>query len=263
MSNEESNEAQELDPSLLVQEPEQETPAPGEAQAQEQPDDDIPDKYRGKSAAEIIRMHQDAERLLGKQGNEVGELRKIVDDILVKSAQPSQAPEPELDFFDNPKKAIEASVQAALNSDSRLKTLEQQAAEAEKVKKSAMLKAAHPDYMEVVNSPDFIKWVTKSERRLKRFQESHTNFDTETASELLDDYKELASYRKQGETKTKASSVKAANAASTGSAKASGESRGKPLLSRDALIELKRTNPEKYYANIEQIKQAYLEDRVR
>ena len=35
-------------------------------------DDDIPDKYRGKSVKDIVRMHQEAERAIGKQGSEVG-----------------------------------------------------------------------------------------------------------------------------------------------------------------------------------------------
>ena len=46
------------------------------------PEDDIPDKYKGKSTAEIVRMHQEAEKLLGKQSGEVGELRSVVDSYI-------------------------------------------------------------------------------------------------------------------------------------------------------------------------------------
>ena len=47
-----------------------------EPQVEETPqEDDIPDKYKGKSTAEIVRMHQEAEKLLGRQSSEVGELR--------------------------------------------------------------------------------------------------------------------------------------------------------------------------------------------
>jgi len=35
-------------------------------------DQDVPDKYKGKSAAELVRMHQEAEKMAGRQGNEVG-----------------------------------------------------------------------------------------------------------------------------------------------------------------------------------------------
>jgi hypothetical protein len=45
-------------------------------QTQQPSQEDLPDKYRGKSAAELARMHQEAEKLLGRQSSEVGELRK-------------------------------------------------------------------------------------------------------------------------------------------------------------------------------------------
>jgi len=52
-------------------EEQQETPEPQEPE--------IPDKYKGKSAEELVQMHQEAEKLLGRQSSEVGELRKVVD----------------------------------------------------------------------------------------------------------------------------------------------------------------------------------------
>ena len=39
--------------------------------------DAVPDKYAGKSVQEIVRMHQEAEKLLGRQSAEVGDLRKL------------------------------------------------------------------------------------------------------------------------------------------------------------------------------------------
>lgn len=38
--------------------------------------DDLPDKYKGKSVSEIARMHMEAEKLIGKQGQELGDLKK-------------------------------------------------------------------------------------------------------------------------------------------------------------------------------------------
>jgi len=43
---------------------------------------EIPDKYQGKSAQELVQMHQEAEKLLGRQSSEVGELRKVVDNYI-------------------------------------------------------------------------------------------------------------------------------------------------------------------------------------
>lgn len=61
-----------------VQEPEQEI---NETETQEAVSD-VPDKYKDKSLEDVVRMHQEAEKLLGRQSSEVGDLRKSVDDLL-------------------------------------------------------------------------------------------------------------------------------------------------------------------------------------
>ncbi len=33
----------------------------------------VPDKYNGKSLEDVVRMHQEAEKLLGRQSSEVGD----------------------------------------------------------------------------------------------------------------------------------------------------------------------------------------------
>ena len=41
-------------------------------QPQPEETDGVPDKYRNKSAQELVQMHQEAEKLLGRQSSEVG-----------------------------------------------------------------------------------------------------------------------------------------------------------------------------------------------
>ncbi|CAK0752509.1 hypothetical protein CCP3SC1AL1_190006 [Gammaproteobacteria bacterium] len=43
---------------------------------------ELPEKYREKSLDEIVRMHQEAEKLIGKQAQEVGEVRKLADELI-------------------------------------------------------------------------------------------------------------------------------------------------------------------------------------
>jgi primosomal protein N' len=262
--SEEGNQV-ELDPTLFVEEeetPEVEEPTPHEPETLA-PEMDIPHKYQGKTAAEIIKMHQDAETLIGRQGNEVGELRKIVDDMLAATAQTSEAPAEPVDFFADPQAAIVGAVKQTMDNDPRLKHLEESAAISKKQAAANALASAHPDYLQIVNSPDFVDWVQKSPGRVKRFQQSHVDFDIETASEIIADYKERQSLIGSTVNNAKGKRTDAVKQAATGSGKASAETRGKPVLSRDALIELKRTNPDKYYSMMPQIKQAYMEDRVR
>ena len=48
--------------------PIKEDPVVQEETTQEK-EDDLPEKYKGKSAKEIAEMHQQAEKLIGKQGS--------------------------------------------------------------------------------------------------------------------------------------------------------------------------------------------------
>ena len=56
---------------------------------QDASNNDIPENYRGKSLAEVIKMHQDAQTMIGKQAQEVGEVRKLADE-LIKQTLPSK-----------------------------------------------------------------------------------------------------------------------------------------------------------------------------
>jgi hypothetical protein len=71
---------------------------------QPQKEPTVPEKYQGKSLEQVVQMHQEAEKLLGRQSSEVGELRKVVDDYI--SSQPQQPapqqyvePEDDIDYF--------------------------------------------------------------------------------------------------------------------------------------------------------------------
>ena len=78
-------------------------------------EDDIPEKYRGKDIKDIVQMHQEAEKLLGRQSSEVGELRKIVDDFVKSQIEaatsPQQQQDEEIDFFSDPDKAIAKAIE--------------------------------------------------------------------------------------------------------------------------------------------------------
>jgi hypothetical protein len=75
---------------------------------------DIPDKYQNKSAQELVQMHQEAEKLLGRQSSEVGELRKVVDNYIQAqlTTEPQQQEQvEEVDFFTDPEKAVAQAIQ--------------------------------------------------------------------------------------------------------------------------------------------------------
>jgi len=67
----------------------------------------VPEKYRGKTLDDIVKMHQEAEKLIGKQAQEVGEVRKLADELikhnLGNTPTATKEQEPEVDFFEDPK----------------------------------------------------------------------------------------------------------------------------------------------------------------
>lgn len=231
-----------------------------EQKAEQKPE--LPEKYRDKSLDEIVKMHQEAEKLIGKQAQEVGEVRRLADELikqnLVSKQQQTKQEEPEVDFFENPQKAIQRTVdnhpdvQAA-----RLATLEMK-----KVQVQQRLAQEHPDFGDIAKDQEFANWVKSSPVRLKLFQEADAGYDFDSANELISTYKQLRSVKnkqasEEGEA-TRKQNLKAVGVDVGGSGESS-----KKIYRRADLIQLQLKDPERYAALSEEIMQAYIEKRVR
>ena len=83
-------------------------------QAEQQAKPELPEKYRGKSVDDVIRMHQEAEKLMSRQAQEVGEVRKLADELIKSQLKPKPEPEvaEEIDFFENPQEAVRRAVES-------------------------------------------------------------------------------------------------------------------------------------------------------
>jgi len=242
------------------EEPEEETQEPEETPTE----DDIPEKYQGKDLKDIVRMHQEAEKLLGRQSSEVGELRKIVDDFvqtqLTKEQQAhASTTEPEVDFFEDPQKAVEY----AIANHPKIKEAETVSQQLRRSEAMARLKATHPDFEKIVTNEKFLEWVTKSKFRVDLLARADKGYDFDAADELLSSWKERAEIVKQTattETQARKDSVKKA---STGNTKGSAEAPSRKVYRRADIIKLMQTDPDRYMALAEEIRKAYSEGRVR
>lgn len=236
-------------------------------QHSQQDEDDIPEKYRGKSAKEIARMHQEAEKALGRQGSEVGELRRVVDDFIkaqtVTKTQQQQAPDTdevdEVDFFADPK----AAISRAIEKHPKVKAAEAMTLNMRKAEALAVLKNAHPDYQDVITSPGFSEWVGKSKVRQELLVRADQAYDFDAADELLSTYKERQSVVEKTKAVEQVERKQAVKAASTGSTKGSGESASRKTYRRSDIIDLMVRNPDRYAALADEIMQAYSEGRVK
>lgn len=245
-----------------IDEGEEQQATPSEEPVQEDDEDDIPDKYKGKSIKDIVRMHQEAERAIGKQGSEVGELRRIVDDFVkAQTVSQQQAPvvEEEVDFFIDPDKAIAR----AIEKHPKVKQAEELNAQLKKAEALANLKTAHPDFTEVINNENFAEWVNKSKVRKELFSRADRNYDFDAADELLTTWKERNQVVEQTKRVEQVQRKQAVKSAATGSTKGSGETASKKTYRRADIIELMRTNPDRYEQLAPEIMQAYAEGRVK
>ena len=234
-----------------------------EPSAQDTDEDEIPEKYKGKSVKDIVRMHQEAERAIGKQGSEVGELRRIVDEYVraqtVTKQQQAPEVEEEVDFFTDPDKAIAK----AISKHPKVQQAELMAAQMTQAKILQDLKATHPDYGDIIKDASFVDWIGKSKVRQELFSRADRYYDFDAANELLSTWKERNQVVQQTKAVEKVERKQAVKAASTGATKGSGETASKKTYRRADIIELMRFNPDRYQELAPDIMQAYAEGRVK
>lgn len=233
---------------------------------------EVPEKYRGKSLDEIVKMHQEAEKLIGRQAQEVGESRKLLDEFIKhqldsKKHDTQPVKSQEIDWFEDPAKAVNQAVE----NNPILKQLQEQQAQQAQVVALQTIEKAHPDYLSVAQSEDFAQWIQGSKVRMQLFAKAN-NYDVDSALELLDTYKSLKGVQKQKEEVTKAAdeTLKKADEESRSKAlKAAAVQQGgtgestKPIYRREDLIRLRMQDPERYESMADDILLAYAERRVR
>jgi hypothetical protein len=240
-----------------------------EADNSQEQEDDLPAKYKGKTPAELARMHQEAEKLIGRQAQEVGESRRLLDEVIKQQLSAKQDTQPqaktqEIDWYEDPAKATNQQIE----NNPVIQGLKQQQAEMAKTAAQQRLQQAHPDYSEIASSDDFAEWVKASRIRTELFAKAY-NFDYDSADELLSTYKALKNIKtqqvqgaddslKKAETEKRTQSLKAAAVPRGGSGESS-----KPIYKRVDLITLKMRDPMRYEMMSEEIMQAYAEGRVK
>lgn len=259
--NEESVETEEF--ATLGEEEAREAEAPVEVEEPESTEEDLPEKYQGKSASDIARMHQELEKRLGQQSQEVGELRRHFDEYVQSSIQAQSAPEvveEEVDFFADPS----AAVAKAIENHPTLKQAQAVAAEMAKAQALAKLKETHPDMNEVLAEEGFKEWVSGSEIRRSLYEQADRNYDFASANELLTLYKERKGVVAQTAKVEKQHQKNEVKKASTGSARSNPEgATAKKVYRRRDIIELMNTDPKRYESLMPEIMKAYAEGRVK
>ncbi len=225
---------------------------------------EIPDKFVGKSIEEVVTSYVNLEKEFGNKSNEIGELRKLTDTILLNQSQQA-TPVKEVkkdvgidDFIDDPRTAVEN----VLESNERIKRLESNLERNAAQTSRKELLSRHEDADAVIADPSFHKWIMENPTRQRILQGAHADKDAAAASDLLDMYKTTRKVATDNAIEERDAIAQAELTKATVE-RGSTPTKTKPTYKRAELIQLKIRDPQRYAAMAEEIRAAYAEKRVK
>lgn len=222
-------------------------------------EENVPEKYQGKSLDDVIRMHQEAEKLASRTGQELGELRKHADAFITRqlSEPTSTSVETSSTNFDDIVKDPESAVRNIVEKD--LGEIKEQLATREREESAMRFYAKYPEAQGILENTQFRGWVEGSPLRM-RLLEQGNNFDFDAAGELMELYS--MSHPDTSEEDAKALESKA-KAHATSKAKGGAGSATRKVYRRSDIVSLMMDDPARYQAMLPEIKKAYAENRVK
>ena len=247
-------------------------------QQDQRPEDQIPEKFKGKTPLEIIEMYQNAESELGRARNEIGQVRRLADELLginratqaARTENANQQPRKPLtqdDILSNPEQAVTSVVKAEADQRERAHVDRLDMLEAEV--RMARFERKHPEFRSTMEDPKFVEWVQKSPLR-GRLAQAAASGDYVAADELFTLYDEVKPAMQQQQTNQQTSTDQARRAglARPGGSSAAGiantgSNSGKQIWSRAKLMEMRLNNPEEFERLQPEILRAYAEKRVK
>lgn len=216
----------------------------------------IPKKYQGKTPEQIIEMHVNAEKELSRQGSELGQLRKLTDQLIQSDLsktktveEPGEAP----DWEYEPEKAAKTLVNSEVGAvNSKLDNLEQ------KIMKDEFLRK-HPDYLKYGESQEMADWAAKSKYRTKLYTKaSEGNF--EAADEIFTAWEEMLESQDK---KDSGEEARKNNLKKASLEKGAGGGSSKKVWSRQEIVHMKAFQPSEYAKYRKEIESAYAEKRIK
>lgn len=223
----------------------------------------MPEKFAGKSAEDIVKSYLEVEKELGRKNNEVGELRKLSDQLLqqeLKRTTHSDDPtEDDLsvdfdEFVERPDKVISDIVRKELKSVN--KRFEDLSAE----RRVEKFHQDNPDYQEISSNQEFYTWVAQSPMRQRTMQQAQSG-DFDAADAVLAEWRSAQALREE---KSKAAEQKRNKQLADASVESAGTGASSDkIFYRSDLMNMYINDPDRYRAMLPDIEKAYAEGRVK
>jgi hypothetical protein len=233
------------------------------------PEDDetVPEKFRNKPVTEVLRSYQELEKDRGRLASEVGQLRRMTEELIALKKE-QDLPDEEVkvtpdDLYDNPAEAIRKVT--AKESEKLRQELAQTRAELLELE----FEREFPGYREDMADPEFIAFVNSDPERQQLAAQAAQNTDLRAARQIWSTYRQQRkdaeaqgaknddAQQKRNEQLKQASLVPSGGETSADA--------GKPIYSAEEIQHIMINDPDRYWSPRFQslIQEAFAEDRVR
>ena len=246
-----------------------------QTEATQESESEIPEKYAGKSMSEVIKMQQEAENLMNKQSNTLGETKaelkqqKELIKALLDAQNNANQTTPNLeesvdfeqDFYSDPADAVNKAIE---NHPELIEARQERKIQAQQ-HQVGVLEKAYPDWQDRVANKEFQDWVGNSEIRTEMFKKADSDYRPDYAIELFDMFDKVNMIDKTKEVQKAETEKrdKALKATTTETRSTSDSIGGKKVYRRADLINLQVTDPNRYASLADEIQSAYAEGRVK
>jgi hypothetical protein len=223
-------------------------------------------QFAGKSREEVERMLADAQTMIGKQGQQIGDARIQIEaykkaDSFIKGqlgADEQEQPKEELDYFGDPENAIQKSIE----NNPVLTEMRDALKEQTRQQKAQQIIAQHPDMVEILKDSKFVDWVSQDTVRMRLYEEANQDLNVDSANYIFSEYKRENQVDTAVQAQSKPNLAKSVRAASSGAATGSSEPVSKKRYRASDIRKLIKEDPEAYQSREKEILAAYAEGRV-
>lgn len=254
----------------ILVDPESEAPEPTQAATPEEVKK--PSKFEGKSIDDVISAYTHLEQEYGRKANELGQIRKLTDQLLgleqaklkrEESAKPAKKLTSD-ELFEDPDGSITAKAREV--AEARAAETDQRVAQLEAAVREEVFEKHHPGFRKTIETPEFIDFVRQSPYRQGLVQRAAQD-DWNAAHELFLAWEERQQSAPAAAPAEPKKAAKQAGLVKSGGSSAAGvqpRNDGKKVYSRAELIDMRINDPDGFDERFQsEYLPAYLEGRVR
>jgi hypothetical protein len=162
----------------------------------------VPERFAGKTINDVIQSYEELEKLNSRQAQDLGEMRKTVDQLITLQSQQAASPEPEAtaakvtvdELYEDPDNAVRRVAKDIASKE--VTAVQQELAQLRQERKLAELDQKFPGWKEKATSPEFVNWVNESPYRARMAADADRG-DFDAAEEVLGMYYDYTQEQEQ------------------------------------------------------------------